>query len=113
MVEFDETRTAGELRVLTEQNGNALVVTAVGEIDMASCGQMDEELRRALADDGSSIELDLSQVTFIDSTGVAVLLKAVRLSSEDGTRLSIRQDLSQAVRRTFEVAGLVDRLPLA
>jgi anti-sigma B factor antagonist len=113
MAEFDETRTAGELRVLTEQNGNALVVTASGEIDMASCGRLDEELRRALANGASSIELDLSQVTFIDSTGVAVLLKAVALSRQDRKRLSIRQELSQAVRRTFEVAGLVDRLPLA
>ena len=112
-VKFDETRRAGELGVRTEANGNAIVVRAFGEIDFASADQLYVELCRAHADGASAIALDLSEVTFIDSTGLGVLMKAVALSSENGKRFSIRPQLSAAVRRTLEVAGMVQQLPFA
>jgi anti-anti-sigma factor len=112
-VKFDETRRAGELGVRTEANGNSVVVWAFGEIDFASAEQLDVELGRAYSDGASSIALDLSEVKFIDSTGLGVLMRAVTLSSKNGKRFSIRPQLSAAVRRTIEVAGVVQQLPFA
>jgi anti-sigma B factor antagonist len=82
---------------------DATCVAAVGEIDFASLG----ELERTLTDlDGPRpVELDLSGVSFIDSSGLAMLLSMRNLFAEGGGMLSLHAP-SQKVRRVFELAGL-------
>jgi len=67
-----------ELDVRTEVRGDRTVVAAQGEIDLTSC----ETLRRALdaADDAatSGTVVDLTAVSFIDSTGLSVLVDGAR-----------------------------------
>jgi len=82
---------------------DATCVSAVGEIDFASQG----ELERTLTDVGAHrpVELDLSGVSFIDSSGLAMLLSMRNLFAEGGSMLVLHAP-SQNVRRVFELAGL-------
>jgi anti-anti-sigma factor len=100
-------------RVWTEPDGEGLVVRAAGEMDIASAEAFEGELRGALAGEASTVTLDLGEVEFIDSSGLRVLLKAIGLSNETGTRFEILRRLSPAVERTFKIAGLAERLPFA
>jgi anti-anti-sigma factor len=50
-------------------------------------------------------------VEFIDSTGLRVLLRALELATNTGTRLGIVRDLSPPVQRILTVSGVADRLP--
>jgi anti-sigma B factor antagonist len=88
----------------TEQNP---VVAASGEIDVATSPQLREELSRMLADGPESITVDFANVTFIDSSGLGVLvgaLKKVRERNDSGTiRVVHAQD---AVRKVFDITGL-------
>ena len=82
----------------------AIRLSAVGEIDFATQG----ELERALIDlctDGGRLELDLSGVTFVDSSGLAVLLSMRNHWAESGGMLLLRAP-SERVRHVLELAGL-------
>lgn len=72
-----------------------------GEIDMANAG----ELRAAIAEadwmDGEPVDVDLSDLRFIDSSGVGALL----LATERGSRLILRAP-TPPVRRLLEVLSL-------
>lgn len=82
-------------------------VEAHGEVDIATAPQLQASLAEALATDVDQIVLDLSQVSFIDSTGIRVLVAGAQ-----GTdRLRIIS--SPAVMRVVEIAGLHEHLPLA
>jgi anti-anti-sigma factor len=97
----------------TDSDGDALIVRASGELDVAGAPAFDQELRRALASHASAVRVDLSELSFIDSSGLRALIAAVRLSSQNGRKLTVQGDLSPAVERAFAVTGLRDRLPFA
>jgi anti-anti-sigma factor len=60
------------------------------------------------ADDGARILVDLAGVTFIDSTGLRLLIRMDENSDEG--RLAIRS--TPIVDRLLQVTGLLDQLPL-
>ena len=86
-----------------------LVVT--GELDIASIVELREALDQRLASAAADrVLLDLQAVTFVDSSGLAVLVEYARRAGTDGTRLQIAT--SEAVDRIVELAGLTSVLPL-
>ena len=84
---------------------------AAGEVDISTIALLEEPWVAALARRPASLTLDLSDVTFIDSTGLQFLLRAAAMGG-DGTRLQFRS-CSPAVRRAIEICGIERHLPLA
>jgi anti-sigma B factor antagonist len=82
-----------------------------GEFD-ASCVLRFERLVRAAMDDPLPfLVIDLREVTFIDSTGLALLLRTEAASRQDGFELQIVRSPAAAVRSALEVSGLERVLP--
>ena len=87
--------------------GETIVVRASGALDLAAVATLKEALDEVFERDGhSTVVLDLAQLTFIDSTGIALLLREKQASRKDGQRLRIRGGSGRAVRRTLELAGV-------
>ena len=87
------------------------VICPVGELDLASADVVLEELERAERSDAEAIELDLSRVTFMDSTGVRLVLGAQARARTDATkRFRVRRG-RPAVQRVFEICGVDALLP--
>jgi anti-anti-sigma factor len=85
------------------QGGRRL--TLRGELDLATTGR----LEAALAEAGRPVLLDLSGLTFMDSTGVRVLLEAADLA---GGGLRIIPPVDGDARVTIEETGIAALLPL-
>lgn len=92
--------------VLQNLNGNAVVVLA-GELDMDAAPQLVEVLDPLLSKGPADIVLDFSGVSFIDSSGIAVLVRAENRLREQGRHIRVRSPRSQALR-VFEVTGLTE-----
>ena len=105
-------RKDGGLTVRIEQDGDSLLVQALGELDIATADALDEELRRVWYCDASPMILDLGEVDFLDSMGLRTLLAAAKHSPENADRLRIRLGPG-AVRRVIDVSGVERSLPLA
>ena len=91
---------------------NALRVRVRGDLDLSTSPQLGETLGRAIAG-GNSVVLDLSGVTFIDSTGINTLISALRASETNGGALALSPDLPDQVSRVFEITGLDGVFPIA
>lgn len=84
----------------------ASVVAAKGEIDIAVAPRLYERLLQAIeGTDDYEVQVDLRQVTFIDSTGLGVLLNARQRASGQGKKLRLLLPEGRA-RFPFEVTGL-------
>jgi anti-anti-sigma factor len=94
------------LHVTTEQVEDAIVVRATGEIDMSTVNVLRRELDTARAEDATTL-LDLSGVTFIDSTGLHLLLDASHSSAVSDWGFFVVGP-SEAVRRVLDVSGISD-----
>ncbi|MGI8801502.1 MAG: STAS domain-containing protein [Solirubrobacteraceae bacterium] len=86
-------------------------LTVQGELDLATAPLLDEQISLAERTDAPLIVVDLATVSFMDSTGLTVLLRANDRSRHNGNRLRITEGPAQ-VQRLFEVAGVCSRLPL-
>jgi anti-anti-sigma factor len=105
-----DVRHAGELTMRSTRDGDAHVIALAGELDLAGADLLDGELQRVEASDARHIILDLSELEFIDSTGIRLIYMADMRSRKDSDRLAIRRG-PDAVHRLFVITDLADRLP--
>jgi anti-anti-sigma factor len=100
---FDETV---EFRMREVFDGpDTLRLVLSGELDLAVAAILGERLRH-LRTAGFDVRLDLAELDFIDSSGLRELITALAESRSDGWRLDIDPQVSEAVRRTVDLAGL-------
>ena len=100
----------GFLAVRSERDGDKDVIALTGELDVDGVQRVTQELRRAEATAAHQIVLDLSNLEFIDSSGIQLIFEADARSRADGKRLRLVRG-PHNVQRVFELTGLVDRLP--
>jgi anti-anti-sigma factor len=83
-----------------------------GELDLAVAAELETTVLGLCGEGVSGIELDLSQLTFMDSSGLRVVLSAQELCAEHGYDFLVRGGSGQ-VKRLLELTGTTDVLPLA
>ena len=88
-----------------ELGGNAFIVTLTGEADLHNAPELDRALQGVVRLGGTSVAVDLGDVSFIDSTALGVLLRyQPRFKARGGDLVVVTQD--RRVLRTFEITGL-------
>jgi anti-anti-sigma factor len=107
---IDSIDKFGFLEVRSERSDDRHVIVLKGELDLDGVARVTEELERAEASDARQIVLDLSDLTFIDSSGVRMIVCANLRSEAGGDRLRLIRG-SPGVQRVFELTGVLDRLP--
>ncbi|HEV7888571.1 MAG TPA: STAS domain-containing protein [Acidimicrobiales bacterium] len=85
------------------ENGG-VVLDVQGDIDVATASQLWREIEPQL-DTTRHVVVDLSKVSFIDSTGIGTLVRAVNALRDRGQRLTVRGP-SPMTRTVFETVGL-------
>lgn len=93
--------------ISSQCTGTTIRLTVSGELDIATARHLREHTSRQLAGPTEIVVLDLTDVSFIDSTGLHALLDA---AAQDDGRLRIVP--SPVCLRLFDIAGVRDRLPL-
>jgi anti-sigma B factor antagonist len=105
----DNSVTERELKVAVEiapdPGGAWPVLKVTGEVDIETSPVLEEELRSVLDQGVSSVEVDLGEVTFLDSTGLSVLISALKRCRGAGGDLRLRRPQPN-VRRVLEITGL-------
>lgn len=103
--------TAGpsfEIRESVDTDGVARV-TLVGELDIAVADGVEERLRR-LRESGRRARLDLSQLDFIDSSGVRAIVLGLKRARQGGQELEVDRQISPTVQRMIEIMGIEAQL---
>ena len=88
-------------------------ISVRGELDLSTAPELEAPLNEVLESDEGSVLIDLSSCEFIDSTGIALIVRAwQRLDSgENGRFLAICSQNDQ-VRRVLEITGLELSIPV-
>lgn len=89
--------------------GGRTIVAAAGEVDLATAGRLTAALREHLP--AGPVLLDLSALTFMDSSGVRGLDAVLGEVGREGWDLRIRRELHEHVRQVLEMTALYDSLP--
>jgi anti-sigma B factor antagonist len=97
------------LRVETEDRDGAAVVTAAGEIDAATADSLKQAISSSLDAGVRRVLVDFAEVTFIDSTGLGVLVKAHRNAEAADASFGVVHPTRQT-RKLIGVLGLDELL---
>lgn len=86
------------------------VVSLAGELDIVSAPQLEDVVSAVLAGGAQHIVLDLTELTFCDSTGISVFVKTNNSCATAGGFLRLAQP-SGHVARVLAIVGLLDAFP--
>ena len=86
-------------------------VVLTGELDISTATRLEDELRRVEADGPELIVLDLQALSFMDSTGLRLLISADARAREGSRRLAIVQG-NEMVQRVMRLTRLDERLTI-
>jgi len=100
----------GQLTVRSQRDGDVHTIALTGEMDLANAGEVERELQQAEATDAATILVDLSGLTFMDSTGIRLLIAADARSRADSCRLRLTRPPAR-VSRVLCIAGVDELLP--
>jgi anti-anti-sigma factor len=92
----------------TEVRGDQRTLVLSGELDMAEVPRLQEVLGSAVAV-SAAVDVDLTSVTFIDSTVISTLIAARRTAAAAGKRFAVVRSAGH-VRHVLEVAGVLELL---
>ncbi|MEO3811736.1 STAS domain-containing protein [Sphaerisporangium sp. B11E5] len=98
-----------KLRLARRAFGDAVVVAVEGELDLFTAPFLRDEVRDAIKQDSSRLVLDLGELSFMDSSGLSVLIEAWRLATGEGGGVSLAAPQAP-VARILRTTGLDRRI---
>jgi anti-sigma B factor antagonist len=96
---------ADAFRAETANVDGRAIVTVRGELDLVTARDLEAALDRVTAGARNTIVVDLSHVSFADSTGLSVLVKGQQAAHREGLVFVVRSP-QRRVRRVLELSGL-------
>ncbi len=100
-----------EVTVDVTRADSETVVSIGGEINMSSSPQLRRSLLQVTGEGPARLVVDLSGVTYIDTSGMATLVEALQRTRDRGGRLALR-GLRAKIRAVFRLARLDEVFPI-
>jgi anti-anti-sigma factor len=107
-----ETTPPTELRCEIARNGRVAWVRPFGELDLDTVHRVEAALEELRAEGSIDVVLDLRGLTFMDSTGLRLVIRWDTAARADGFRFGIVPG-EDVVQRVFRLTGMEDHLTLA
>jgi len=90
-----------------EEKDDLTVVSLTGEVDMKSSPELRQELREVANSSVSRVAINLQDVSYIDSSGIATLIECLKNVSQHGGKLTLI-GVNDDIYPVFELAHLTD-----
>jgi anti-anti-sigma factor len=96
--------TVGELHV--QDDAGWPLARLAGEVDLSNVDDLGERLEQAVSNRAHGLVLDLSGVTYLDSTGVRLIYRLARQLGDRQQRLRLVVPDESRIRRVLQLAGV-------
>jgi len=94
-----------DLTITKDSMADGIRLVAKGRVNTNNASEMQYELEKAMQEGCKSIVVNMSQIEYLSSTGIRVILKAYREAADLGTILAIERP-SEIVRNVMGIAAL-------
>jgi anti-anti-sigma factor len=99
-------------KVRSEQQDGVFVIAVEGELDMNTATDLERELEGPLGAAQSPLLIDLSRCEFIDSTGIALIVRSWQTLDGDGDSRFALCGIGRQVKRVLDITGLEKTIPI-
>jgi anti-sigma B factor antagonist len=99
------------LEIHTKVEADKAELTVAGELDLGTATQLECAVQAALSRGPRELVIDLSKLTFMDSTGLRLFIAMYDEAAENGWTLQLLHPRGETLR-IFEISGTDEHLPL-
>lgn len=93
------------LEISVKEGTNSNIAYVSGEVDVYTASKLKETLNPLAEQENKDLFVDLTDVDYIDSTGLGIFIGTLKITEKSGSRLKLK-GLNSRVRRLFEITGL-------
>jgi anti-sigma B factor antagonist len=93
------------MEISVEKRDDGVVLSPSGDVDLSSSRELQQTIKKAMELRPSRLIVDLTDVPYMDSSGVATLVEAMQIARKQSTRL-VLCCMQGKVRSIFEIARL-------
>ena len=97
----------------TSDDSGVVIARIAGEIDLSNASRVEDRLTAAVPNSALGMVLDLSDLSFVDSSGVEVFFRLGERLEDRRQRLAVALPEGAPVKRVFEIVRFSETLPLA
>ncbi|MDK8183188.1 STAS domain-containing protein [Paenibacillus sp. UMB4589-SE434] len=97
--------STNQFAVVTHQDGQQITIQLQGDLDLAASGEFRSFMEPLANDSTNQLTLDLSKLTYIDSTGIGILISIVKVRKAAGAPFFVENVPSQ-VQKLFDMTGI-------
>jgi stage II sporulation protein AA (anti-sigma F factor antagonist) len=95
-----------EVKVEVHSRGDAIRIALIGEVDLSNADETESAVVSAISNHTSEVDLDLSDVGYLDSAGLRVVYSLALRLRRAQIGLRITAPLESPARRAIEVSGM-------
>lgn len=99
------------MQIATTPGSDRYVITVSGEVDLASSPDLDTSIIAAIASGAASVVIDLTNVSFMDSSGLGVIVRGLKRCREADKDLDL-VITNERVLKVFGITGLDQVIPI-
>jgi anti-sigma B factor antagonist len=99
------------MQIATTPGSDRYVIAASGEVDLASSPELDIAIIAAIKSGSSSLVIDLTDVSFMDSSGLGVIVRGLKRCREADKDLDL-VITNERVLKVFGITGLDQVIPI-
>lgn len=99
------------MQIATTPGSDRYVITVSGEVDLATSPQLDTAVIAAIDSGATSVVIDLTDVSFMDSSGLGVIVRALKRCREAENDLDL-VITNERVLKVFGITGLDQVIPI-
>jgi anti-sigma B factor antagonist len=99
------------IEVREKIDGETLVLSVDGELDLGSVPVLAQQVDAQAVGEGDALTLDLSGVTFMDSSGLRLLIEINERAKRDGWTLSLIPPQHESAMLVLQMTGADEALP--
>ncbi len=96
---------SGNLLMSVQKDKDRIIVKLSGEVDIYSVPDFKESLYKVVEEESLDVELECAELTYIDSSGLGILVGALKRVKQNGNKVYISM-LRDNVRKLFLITGL-------
>lgn len=98
------------MNIVKEQSANALNIALVGRLDTVTSPALAAEVSAEALDGITALTLDFSELEYISSAGLRVLLAAQKIMNKQGSM--VVKNVNNTIMEVLEITGFVDILTI-
>lgn len=99
------------MQISQTSNPDRHVITVSGEVDLASSPQLDDAIISTLDSGAKAVAIDLTDVSFMDSSGLGVIVRGLKRCREADIDLDL-VITNERVLKVFGITGLDQVIPI-